>query len=184
MSFIIRDTIPLLSARGGAVRSGACARLAGCERNLGHSRDFRSRQPFNRATYFDEAVDIHYIFPRAWRQKADIFSKQFDTIVNKTPLRSKTNLIVGGDAPSQYLDKLPHRGGASDAEVDRHLQSHLIDPALLRADDFDAFIANRREALLALIEKAIGKSVYRGTATDEPVEDVLESEAIALEAAE
>ena len=75
-------------------------------------------------------------------------------------------------------------GGASDAEVDRHLQSHLIDPALLRADDFDAFIAHRREAMLALIEKAIGKSVYRGTAADEPVEDVTEGEETAHEVAE
>ena len=148
------------------------------------ARDFRSGQPFNHTTYFDEAVDIHHIFPRAWCHKAGIPREQFDTIVNKTPLSSQTNRIVGGDAPSQYLGKLPHQGGASDAEVDRHLQSHLIDPALLRADDFDAFIAHRREALLALIEKAIGKSVYRGTATDEPVEDVMEGEEIALEAAE
>ena len=60
----------------------------------------------------------------------------------------------------------------------------MINSAQQRADDFDAFIAHRREALLALIEKAIGKSVYRGTATDEPVEDVLEGEGITLEAAE
>jgi hypothetical protein len=148
------------------------------------ARDFRSGQPFNHTTYFDEAVDIHHIFPRAWCQKAGIPRERFDTIVNKTPLSSQTNRIVGGDAPSQYLGKLPHQGGASDAEVDGHLQSHLIDPTLLRTDDFDAFIAHRGEALLALIEKAIGKSVYRGTATDEPVEDVLEGEEIALEAAE
>ena len=148
------------------------------------ARDFRSGQPFNHTTYFDEAVDIHHIFPRAWCQKAGIPRERFDTIVNKTPLSSQTNRIVGGDAPSQYLSKLPHQGGASDDEVDRHLQSHLIDPALLRADNFDAFIAHRREALLALIEKAIGKSVYRGTAADEPVEDVLEGEETVLEAAE
>ena len=148
------------------------------------ARDFRSGQPFNHTTYFDEAVDIHHIFPRAWCQKAGISRERFDTIVNKTPLSSQTNRIVGGDAPSQYLGKLPHQGGASDAEVDRHLQSHLIDPKLLRADDFDAFIAHRSEALLALIEKAIGKSVYRGTATDEPVEDTLADEEVTLEAAE
>jgi len=148
------------------------------------ARDFRSGQPFNHTTYFDEAVDIHHIFPRAWCQKAGISRERFDTIVNKTPLSSQTNRIVGGDAPSQYLGKLPHQGGASDAEVDRHLQSHLIDLKLLRADDFDAFIAHRREALLALIEKAIGKSVYRGTATDEPVEDTLADEEVTLEAAE
>ena len=39
------------------------------------------------------------------------------------------------------------------------------------------------EPLLALIEKAIGKSIYRGTAIDEPVEDVLAGEEVALAAA-
>jgi hypothetical protein len=137
------------------------------------ARDFRSGQPFNHTTYFDEAVDIHHVFPRAWCQKVGIPRERFDTIINKTPLSSQTNRIVGGDAPSHYLAKLPQQGGVSDVEIDRHLQSHLIDPALLRADDFDAFVARRREALLALIEKAIGKSIYRGSGSDEPVEDVL-----------
>lgn len=72
------------------------------------ARDFRSGQPFNHTTYFDEAVDIHHIFPRAWCQKTGIPRERFDMIVNKTPLRSQTNRIIGGDAPSKYLGKLPH----------------------------------------------------------------------------
>lgn len=79
---------------------------------------------------------------------------------------------------------MPKQGAASDAAIDTHLESHLIDPLLLRSDDFDGFVGRRQEALLGLIEEATGKAIYRGSATDEPVEDMIEEEAEGLEAAE
>jgi hypothetical protein len=112
------------------------------------ARDFRSGQPFNQTSYFDEAVDIHHIFPRAWCDKTKISHERYDTIINKTPLSYRTNRIIGGDAPSQYLARLPGQGGASHAEIDDHLWSHLIEPRQLRADDFTAFVAARRVARL------------------------------------
>ncbi len=45
--------------------------------------------------------------------------------------------------------------------------SHLIDPTLLRADDFDTFMIERQKALIALIEKAMGKQ----TAAEEEGEE-------------
>ncbi|MBB5224239.1 hypothetical protein HNP73_004200 [Amaricoccus macauensis] len=122
------------------------------------ARDFLSGHSYNQTSYFDEAVDIHHIFPRAWCQKNRIARERHDTIINKTPLSSKTNRIVGGDAPSVYLARLPKQGAASDAAIDTHLESHLIDPQLLRADNFDGFVGRRQEALLGLIEAATGKA--------------------------
>ncbi|CAN7171062.1 hypothetical protein [Pararhizobium sp. LjRoot238] len=51
--------------------------------------------------------------------------------------------------------------------LDLHLQSHLIDPTLLRADRFEDFLQERQRALLALIEKAMGKKVYTGNVEEE-----------------
>lgn len=107
--------------------------------------------------------------------------------MNKTPLSYRTNRVIGGDAPSAYLARLPKQGGAPEAEIDRHLRSHLIDPEALRSDDFDGFIAQRQEAIPSLIEKATGRPIHRGTAVDEPTEDVLddeETEAVHLDVAE
>lgn len=42
--------------------------------------------------------------------------------------------------------------------MDEILKSHLIDPALLRADSFQAFYSARKAALLALVERAMGKA--------------------------
>ena len=55
-------------------------------------------------------------------------------------------------------------------------RSHLIDPASLRVDKFEAFMTARREALLGLIERAMGERVYRGTAPDEPEGPIVEDE--------
>jgi hypothetical protein len=47
---------------------------------------------------------------------------------------------------------------ASDV-LDLHLRSHCIDPALLRADGFAAFMADRERRLLTLIAKVTGHSI-------------------------
>jgi len=132
------------------------------------ARDFRSGQSFDDTVYFDEAVDIHHIFPRAWSEKNRIPRSRYDTIVNKTPLTARTNRIIGGSAPSHYLGELRKAGSiSSDEALDQHIASHAIEPALLRADSFDSFYAARRERLLTLIQDSMGQDIYRGTASDE-----------------
>ena len=135
------------------------------------AEDFKSGKPFEYATFWDEAVDIHHVFPRAWCRKAGIEKKRTDSIVNKTPLASRTNRIVGGEAPSRYLAKLRKTFELPDERLDEILRSHLIDPTCLAADDFDAFFAAREEALLSLIETAMGKTIVRTAREEEPTGD-------------
>jgi hypothetical protein len=52
----------------------------------------------------------------------------------------------------------------------------LINSDTLRADDFAGFFARRQEALLRLIEDAMGRSAYRGEATNEPEDTLSEPE--------
>jgi hypothetical protein len=57
--------------------------------------------------------------------------------------------------------------------IDAHLRTHLVDPALLRADDFQGFFAARQAALLGRIEQAMGKRINPGVPAepeDEPVD--------------
>lgn len=135
------------------------------------ANDFRSGQDYDQAVFFDESVDIHHIFPKAWCEKAGYKPEDYDSIINKTPLGARTNRILGGVAPSAYLARLEKgadQGPPMPAErLDDHLQSHLIDPELLRSDDFTGFLKARREALLTLIERATGKTVYRGEGENE-----------------
>lgn len=135
------------------------------------AQDFRSGQKFDHAVFFGESVDIHHIFPKDWCRNAQIEPAVYDSIINKTPLSYRTNRKIGGVAPSQYLAKLEK--GSSDSppiaadKLDAYLRSHLIDPALLRADDFSAFMQDRQKRLLGLIEQAMGKAAYSGHVAEE-----------------
>ncbi len=133
--------------------------------------DFRSGQRFDHTVFFGESVDIHHIFPQEWCKSNGYKPDVFDSIINKTPLSYRTNRIIGGVAPSEYVAKL-EKGNAmtppiAPAQLDEYLTSHLINPALLRADQFKAFLDDRKKRLLALIERAMGKPAYTGDSQDE-----------------
>lgn len=138
------------------------------------AQDFRSGQKFDHTVFFGENVDVHHIFPQDWCKKQGIKPSVYDSIINKTPLSYRTNRIIGGVAPSDYLAKL--RAGdkatpAIDAQrLDGYLCTHLIDPALLRSDSFEAFMEDRQTRLLGLIERATGRAVYVGDAGEEGVD--------------
>jgi hypothetical protein len=126
------------------------------------ARDFRSGQNFSHAVYFADNVDIHHIFPKVWCEAHKFSRKDYDTIVNKTPLFYRSNRIIGGSAPSIYLDKiLKERAISSTEEQDEIIKSHGISPYFLRTDDFHAFYKSRKESLLSLIEAAKGKAIFR-----------------------
>jgi hypothetical protein len=130
------------------------------------AKDFRSGQEFGHTVFFEENVDIHHIFPQEWCKRQNIKPAIFDSIINKTPLSYRTNRIIGGVAPSEYLQKL-QKGDARTPPItrdklDSYLISHLIDPSLLHGDQIDAFMADRQKRLLALIEQATGKTPFTG----------------------
>jgi len=137
------------------------------------AEDFKSGKPFEYATFWDEAVDIHHIFPRSWCKKASIEPSKADCIVNKTPLTSQTNRIIGGEAPSNYLARLQRDYELGDSRLSEILTSHLIEADPLRENQFEAFFAARAERLLELIEEATGKQIVRsGPGDDEAGEYV------------
>jgi hypothetical protein len=131
------------------------------------ARDFRSGQGFDQTVFFDEAVDIHHIFPKAWCEAQGLPEGVYDSVVNKTPLSYRTNRIIGGGAPSTYLQKLEAGRVASDGRIveppiatqvlDGYLVSHCIPVDRLRTNDFDGFIARRKQALLGLVASVTGQ---------------------------
>ena len=125
--------------------------------------DFRSGQAFDQAIFFDESIDIHHIFPKAWceSQIPKLPASLYDSVVNKTPLGSRTNRIIGCDAPSSYLKKLEKgKVDASGKIIDppiakpvlaSYLETHCVPVDDLYADDFYAFMKARQKRLLDLV---------------------------------
>lgn len=144
-----------------------------------NTKDWLSGSKIDNMSYFQESIDIHHIFPRHWCENNHISRDDYDTIVNKTPLSKGTNIFVGGEAPSKYLVRLEKRAETSTEEIDDLLRTHLVNPVIIRSDDFYAFIADRKEQILKRIEQATGKQIIRDVAinTDEGVfaeEDIVE----------
>jgi len=133
--------------------------------------DLCTGERYDVQVYFDKAVDIHHIFPRKYCETLGIEKARWDCIVNKTPLSSETNRFIGGVAPSAYLKRIEDKYNMVPARLDKILQSHLILPAALRADQFDTFFTGRMEKLLGLLERATGTTIQR-SAAGEPIAEM------------
>lgn len=131
--------------------------------------------------YHEWYIDIHHIFPRKWCRDRNIPDRVFNSIVNKTPISYKANRMIGGKAPSAYLQQIREHPQVlcTVSAQDDILRSHLIDPASLRADHFDFFYEDRRARLLTLVEQAMGKTAV---VTDESPADDVEDESLLEEA--
>lgn len=166
-----RDRLGSLRQRISAAYKGLHALLmrSGC-------RDFINGRPTDLMTFFNDKIDIHHIFPQAWCKKTGIPPSVFNSIVNKTPLSKASNIAIGGDAPSVYLRRIEQRQGLSPEALDDILRSHLIEPAHLRNDDFDAFFAARMDALAGVVATALGKAVVDEHGADEAEEEVATEE--------
>ncbi|MFC1851361.1 DUF262 domain-containing protein [candidate division CSSED10-310 bacterium] len=122
------------------------------------SNDFLSGDPIEITSYFDLAIDIHHIFPKAYCE-SKYKRSLWNSSVNKAPLSAKTNRIIGGKAPSVYLTNIEKQSNMESSRLDNILTTHKIDPDLLRVDAFEKFIRDRAANLLGLIEAATGKGI-------------------------
>lgn len=127
------------------------------------AKDFVHGEKIDEATYFNESIEIHHIFPRAWCKQQQKDEKFFESILNKTAISARANRTIGSNAPSRYVPQLEKRFGFEGQQMDHVLQSHLIDPDDLRNDDFEGMIQNRRKQILQMISQAMGKDVVSGT---------------------
>ena len=165
------DRLLTLKTRNSAAYKGIYALLL----NEG-GLDFRSGETIDQQSYFDDKIDIHHIFPQYWCRNNGIEPKRCDCIVNKTPLSAKTNRMIGGTSPSVYLGRIQKNAGIDSTRMDEILESHLIAPSSLRADDFRAFFKARENALLDRIETAMGKPIARELVRQPQTDDIGEYE--------
>jgi hypothetical protein len=124
-------------------------------------KDFRTGEPIEAQTFFDDKIDIHHIFPEKWCKSARIEPGTYNSVINKTPISARTNRQIGGKAPSKYLPAVERAASVESGRMDEILVSHCIVPQLLRTDRFWEFYKARAETLLQRIEAATGKTITR-----------------------
>ena len=126
--------------------------------------DWRSDVQLSLATYNNENIDIHHVFPVAWCRskegKPAIPSHLYDSVINKTPLSAATNRIIGGRGPAAYLKRLQEDMGS--ARLEQALEAHWLNPRHLEANNFQGSFVERGDALLKMIGRAMGRDPGSG----------------------
>ncbi|MFE3545558.1 DUF262 domain-containing protein [Nocardia sp. NPDC059177] len=153
-AIFVADRLDSLSTRNSAAYKGIIALLV----KQGAIDWYFSADCLTSSTLIQYAVDIRQIFPKRWLTRFGVESWRATSIINKTPLSDRANKSIVG-APSDYLPVLAGDSGTRDEWFDDIVATHLINPTLLRADNFDAFYADRKGQLLALVAEAMGKRI-------------------------
>ena len=124
--------------------------------------DWRTGEQFVFATWHQENIDIHHIFPFAWCTKANppVPSSLYNSIIDKTPIDAATNRNIGGSTSPTYFCRLENEIDQDD--LHSLLHSHWFSPDLLAADRFTDCFVERGEAMRELISKAMGKPMPTG----------------------
>ncbi|MDO4424384.1 MAG: DUF262 domain-containing protein [Planctomycetia bacterium] len=141
---------------------------------LNQCRDLLTGQLMTISNCIEGGTDIHHIFPEKYCKEQNLYSKKWNSIINKTPLHSKTNRSLGGNRPSDYCNSLLNKG-IKQENLMQSMESHLIDLNLLLSDDFDTFFISRARKLLGLIEKAMRKEI-----TDKDSEQTIQEYGVSL----
>ena len=127
--------------------------------------DWLSDESIRETNFYDDNIDIHHIFPRRWceREAQELLGTKiprriFNSAINKSPLSARTNRIIGGRAPSTYVERLRRHA----SEVERAIEGHHMDINHLKSDDFVEFFVERGKSLMRLIGDAMGKELPDG----------------------
>lgn len=133
--------------------------------------DFKSGFEITTQLYHDHGIEHHHIFPSKYLEKGipDLEQRKVNCILNKTLIDASTNRSVGAKPPSEYLPIIER--DLESNSLDNVLKSHYIDESLLRKspekfeneDDhkrlsnlYNEFLEKRREAIMKLIQEAVG----------------------------
>ncbi|MBL8165216.1 MAG: DUF262 domain-containing protein [Anaerolineae bacterium] len=165
----IPNRLLTLKSRNSAAYKGLSALLL-----RDNALDFVTGEAIEEQMYADSKIDIHHIFPADWCDKHNIDRHRRDCIVNKTPLAARTNRSIGNNAPSVYIARIERE--ISNTRVDEILRSHVIEPKLLRTDQFETFFELRKQALLDRIERVMNKPIPRDMPADFEKPDEFEAE--------
>lgn len=119
----------------------------------GKPLDFHSGQALSTQLIANSEIDDHHVFPQAYLSNAKPHGYEWvDSILNRTLIDRKTNILISDKAPSVYLGEI----GAllSGEEVERILDSHQLPShpgGPLFEDRFEDFLQQRSATLDRLL---------------------------------
>lgn len=142
------------------------------------AKDFYTGVEITPQRIADGKIDAHHAFPREWlKQNTD--GAPADLILNQALIGKETNRTIKDRSPSAYLADV--ETSLQSSGIKDVLESHLPPSATdsgLRTDDYETFILERQELVLAELEKATGKPArpVEGSDAEQVAEQVAEQQ--------
>ena len=133
---------------------------------VGHSRDFASGIELTANLLGrNSSLEVHHIFPKDLLYRKGWTRSYVNALANYAFITKDTNLKISNRMPEEYLAEYAARTPGA-------IESHWIpnDPALWKLDNYESFLAKRRE-LLAEAANRLLDSLYMGEGSDIAIED-------------
>ena len=125
------------------------------------AQDWRTAKGFDKETVDQLQPGFHRIFPAAWCARHRVDEVLAGSVLNRTPMGKRTEVVTDGYGPDRYLARVQAKSLMDDSEFDAVLASHNLDAQLLHKARFAEFLADRRRRFVGMVEHAMGKEVYR-----------------------
>ena len=124
---------------------------------LQRPRDFHTGAPLTPELIEAGKIDDHHLFPRAYLRSVGK-GDTVDSVLNHCLIDRATNIRIGRQAPSAYLEEMRTELGPI---LDEVLRSHRLPTGRtspLATDDFEAFLDWREQALDEALAAVTGKA--------------------------
>ena len=100
-------------------------------------------------------LQFHHIFPKAYLTKLGHTAREADDIANLAFISGNTNQKIKDTPPSKYLNKLIEQSGVESFRA----QCIPTDPELLEPENYDRFLARRRELIADRLNMFLGADI-------------------------
>ena len=128
------------------------------------ARDWRTAEPFTAETVGQLQPRFRQVFPPEYLAVTGALDNDpelADSVLNRTPMGRRTDVVIEGNEPKRYLSRLQSKSLLEDDEFDAMLEGHEMDPELVLASNWEGFVADRRERFVGMIEYAMDRAAER-----------------------
>lgn len=125
------------------------------------ARDWRTAEPFSADNFEALHPGFRPVFPRPFLDSIGADPLLAESVLNRTPMGRRTEVVIEGNEPKRYLRRLQSKSLLDDDEFDEMIGGHEMDPEKLLSSDWEGFVADRCERFLGMIEYAMDRPVVR-----------------------
>lgn len=135
------------------------------------ARDWRTGEEFTAENVAQLQPSFRPVFPRPFLDTIEADPQLAESVLNRTPMGRRTEVVIEGNEPKRYLPRLQSKSLLDDDEFDAMIAGHEMDPDLLMVSNWSAFVEDRRQRFIGMIEYAMDRPAVRDIdSLERPVE--------------